>query len=141
MQPTGGQTVKVHYRGILADGREFDSSEGHDPISFRMGADQVIPGFEQAVSGLDVGNKTTVTIPPEDAYGPRQEEAIQRVPREMFRDNEPEPGCMVQLVAPDGSELVATIVDVSDDFVTLDFNHPLAGETLTFELELVSVQD
>jgi peptidylprolyl isomerase len=140
VRPTKGQTVHVRYRGTLTDGREFDSSEGRGPISFRVGAGEVIRGFEEAVAELDFGGRVTVTIPPEEAYGPRAEQAVQCVPRGMFRD-EPEPGCLVRFVAPDGGELAATIIDVDDEGVTLDFNHPLAGETLVFELELVGVED
>ncbi len=132
-----GTTVRVHYRGTLDNGSEFDSSAGHDPLEFTIGAGQVIPGFEQAVSDLGVGEKTEVRIDSEDAYGPRHPDAIQRIPREAFPE-EPPLGVMVELQAPDGRTLAATVTEIADDVIELDFNHPLAGEALTFELELVN---
>jgi peptidylprolyl isomerase len=138
MPPVEGQRVQVNYRGTLQDGTEFDSSYGREPIEFIIGEGAVIPGFERAVSGLDVGGKTTVRIPPEEAYGERTDEAVQPVPRAMFEE-EPHPGDIVTLVGPDGRELMASVLEIGDEQVVLDFNHPLAGEELTFELELVSV--
>lgn len=140
MAPSQGQTVRVHYRGTLADGTEFDSSRGREPLEFQLGSQQVIPGFEAAVITLEPGETLTVTIPAEDAYGERHPEAVQQVPRTMFTE-EPEVGCMVSLVAPDATELAAEIAEVGEDEVTLDFNHPLAGQALTFEIELVDAQD
>lgn len=133
-----GTKVKVHYRGTLRDGTEFDSSREREPIEFTIGGGQVIQGFETAVADMRPGERRTVTVPPDDAYGPRQDEAVQPVPLEIF-DEQPEVGAMVQLLAPDGSELQATIASVEEDRVVLDFNHPLAGEPLTFELELEEV--
>lgn len=138
MAATNGQKVRVHYRGSLEDGREFDSSYGREPLEFTLGGSEVIPGFEQAVCDLEVGQTKTVTIPPDEAYGPRHEEAVQEVPLEIFRE-EPHVADVVDLVTPDGNELMATVVDLLPDTVKLDFNHPLAGETLIFDLELVGV--
>lgn len=138
MAATKGQCVKVNYRGTLDDGTEFDSSYGRAPLEFTLGEGQVIPGFEEAVGSMDPGERKTITIQPEDAYGEHHDEAVQSVPRQIFTD-EPEAGAIVTLVAPDGSEVMATIVEVGDEEVVLDFNHPLAGEALTFELELVEV--
>jgi len=140
MAPKPGDTVRVHYRGTLSDGTEFDSSAGRDPLEFEVGAGQVIPGFDDAVANLEVGESTTVTIAPCDAYGERAEEAIQDFPREAFGDEVPEVGWAVELQAPDGSRMAATIVEIGDEAVTLDFNHPLAGEELTFEIELVEIE-
>lgn len=131
-----GETVRVHYRGTLTDGTEFDSSAGRDPLTFTLGGGQIIPGFERAVRDLEPGGKVTVTIRPEDAYGPRSDELTQVVSTEDFA-TEPYVGGMVNLVSPDGQELPGRIVSVEGDKVTLDFNHPLAGEALTFEIELL----
>ncbi len=131
-----GTTVKVHYRGTLDDGTEFDSSAGRDPLEFTLGAGQVIPGFESAVSELAVGERTTVVLEPEDAYGPHHAEAIQVVPATAFNE-EPAEGALVQLLGANGERLAATIAEVAGEDVTLDFNHPLAGESLRFEIELV----
>lgn len=133
-----GTTVKVHYRGTLEDGSVFDSSEGREPLEFTLGEGQVIPGFESAVIDLAPGESVTVTISPEDAYGPRLEEGMQTVPVSAFWET-PEPGMVVQLVAPDGTQLAATVMEVGEEEATLDFNHPLAGEALTFEITLVEV--
>jgi peptidylprolyl isomerase len=138
MPAENGQCVKVHYRGTLQDGTEFDSSAGREPLEFTLGEGQVIPGFESAVTGMEPGDKKSVTIPSDDAYGPRFDEAVQQVPRDIFTE-EPELGSIVQLMTQDGQEVMATVAEVGDENVTLDFNHPLAGEDLTFELELVAI--
>lgn len=135
-----GTTVRVHYRGTLEDGSVFDSSEGREPLEFTLGEGQVIPGFESAVIDLAPGESVTVTISPEEAYGPRLEEGMQTVPVSAFWET-PEPGMVVQLVAPDGTQLAATVMEVGEEEATLDFNHPLAGEALTFEITLVEVDD
>lgn len=133
-----GTTVRVHYRGTLEDGTEFDSSEGRDPLEFTLGATQVIPGFENAVMALAPGESVTVTIPADDAYGAHLEDALQSVPVTSFWEP-PAPGMVVQLVAPDGTQLAATVVEVGEEEALLDFNHPLAGQALTFEISLVEV--
>jgi peptidylprolyl isomerase len=138
MAATTGDTVRVHYRGTLADGTEFDSSEGREPLEFTLGAGVVIPGFEAAVVGLEPGEKRTVTLPPEDAYGPKNETLIQRVDADAFSED-PYVGGHVDLIAPDGGRLPGEITAVDEQGVVLDFNHPLAGETLTFEVELVQI--
>jgi peptidylprolyl isomerase len=133
-----GDTVKVHYSGSLPDGSVFDSSAGRDPIEFTVGAGAVIAGFETAIVGLEPGGKKTITIAPQDAYGPKYPELLQQVTKGDFVD-EPFVGAMINLVSPEGEELPGQIVSIEGDQVTLDFNHPLAGETLTFEVELVEV--
>lgn len=138
MQAKTGDTVRVHYSGALLDGTPFDSSEGRDPLEFTIGAGQVIPGFENAVAGLEPGGTASVTIAPEDAYGPKHEELVHTVSVEDFA-SEPYVGGVVNLVSPDGDEMPGRIVSVEGDTVTLDFNHPLAGETLVFRIELVSI--
>lgn len=129
-----GDTVSVHYRGTLDDGTEFDSSAGRDPLQFVVGSGQVISGFDDAVRGLAVGESVTVRIPPEEAYGPRSDEAIIEVPADQAPEGL-QPGDQVQLAT--GGR--ATVLEVRDDAVVIDANHPLAGEALTFEIELVSI--
>ncbi len=133
-----GQCVLVEYRGTLEDGTEFDSSRGREPLRFTVGAGDVIPGFDEAIRGMEVGQKRTVTVQPDEAYGEHHDEAVQAVPRSIF-DQLPGPGDVVTLVTPDGTEVMATVVEPRDEDVVLDFNHPLAGEPLTFELELVGL--
>lgn len=133
-----GQTVLVHYRGTLADGSEFDSSRGRAPLQFTVGAGEVIPGFDAAVRDLEVGDNKTVTIPAAEAYGEHTDEALQEFPLDSFPEK-PEIGWVVELEAPDGQRIPAAIVGIGEQSATLDFNHPLAGQDLTFEIELVSV--
>ena len=138
MAPESGNTVRVHYKGTLEDGSVFDSSEGRDPLEFQLGSGQVIPGFDAAVSELDVGGSATVSIAACDAYGDRVDEAVQEVPLSAFPDA-PEEGMMVELSAPDGRRLAAVVNTIGEENVELDFNHPLAGKDLTFDIELVEV--
>lgn len=135
-----GDTVRVHYTGTLPDGSVFDSSSGRDPIEFTIGAGQVIPGFDQAVAGMQVGQEKSVTIAAADAYGPRREELVLQVDRGQFPPNvEPEIGQQFQLGEGD-QMFVVTVKDVAEGNVVLDANHPLAGEDLTFALELVEIR-
>jgi peptidylprolyl isomerase len=134
-----GRTVQVHYKGTLADGTVFDSSEGREPLQFETGAQSVIPGFEAAVVAMTVGETKTVTIPCADAYGESDQEMIGLVPRQSLpADLQPEIGMMLEMHTQDGS-LPVQVVAVDNDTVTLDANHPLAGEDLTFELTLVAI--
>ncbi|MGB4593670.1 MAG: peptidylprolyl isomerase [Coriobacteriia bacterium] len=141
MPAASGDKVSVHYSGTLDDGSVFDSSEGRSPLEFTLGAGEVITGFEEAVFGLEPGEKTTVTLTPENAYGPRYEEAVQEVPLEAFGEGAPPVGAVISVIADDGSELAATVTAIAEDLTTatVDFNHPLAGRTLTFEIELVEI--
>jgi peptidylprolyl isomerase len=138
MPVKNGDTVRVHYSGTLADGTLFDKSEGRDPLAFTVGNGQVIPGFDRSVIGLEIGETVTVRIEPDDAYGPRHEQLTHTVSRGDFA-TEPFLGGEVNLVSPDGDEMPGRIVAIDGDDVTLDFNHPLAGETLVFEVTLVDV--
>ena len=138
MAPKSGDTVRVHYRGTLSDGSEFDSSEGHEPLQFVVGSGEVIPGFDSAALALEVGEKVTVTIPAAEAYGDHSPEGLQTFPLSAF-PSPPEVGWAVELGGPNGERVPATIAEVNDEEVVLDFNHPLAGEDLTFELELVEI--
>jgi peptidylprolyl isomerase len=133
-----GDTVRVHYKGRLTDGSVFDSSEGRSPLEFRIGDGVVIPGFEEGVSGLEPGGKRTVEIPPENAYGPRNEHLVHLVDADVFA-MDPYVDGEVDIVAPDGETMRGRITAVEEDGVTLDFNHPLAGQTLVFDIELVEI--
>jgi peptidylprolyl isomerase len=130
----------VHYKGTLDDGTIFDSSEDGDPISFRLGEGEVIPGFETAVEGMSIGDAKTERIDAENAYGPRRDELVFRVSREQLPDNsEVEVGDMLRIGFPDGSTANVQVAEMDDASVTLDANHPLAGKDLTFELRLVAI--
>ncbi len=137
-----GDTVKIHYTGRLDDGSEFDSSIGREPLEFTLGEGRVIAGFEQAVVGMTEGNSKTVTIAADQAYGPRNEQAIQDVPLTSLPDQIREDlqvGMRLQANDPNGQPLVLTVTTIGEEAVTLDANHPLAGQDLTFDLELVEI--
>ena len=135
-----GNTAKVHYTGTLADGTVFDSSRKREPLEFTLGGGQVIPGFDQAVTGMAVGETKTVTIPVENAYGPRRDEMMFEVARSQFPEGlNPEKGQQLQTQTGEGHPLLVTVAEVQEEKVTLDANHPLAGKDLTFEIELVEV--
>lgn len=135
-----GDTVAIHYKGTLADGTQFDSSEGREPLSFVVGSGQIIPGLDKAMPGMEVGEKKTVNIPSEEAYGPVVPEMRQAVPREGIPDDIPlDPGTQLQMQTAEGKPLPVTVVDVDEKSVTLDANHPLAGRDLTFDVELVAI--
>ncbi|HVX51257.1 MAG TPA: peptidylprolyl isomerase [Chitinophagaceae bacterium] len=135
-----GDTIKVHYRGTLDDGTVFDSSEGRDPLQFEVGSGQVIPGFDDGVLGMIVGQKKTITIPVDEAYGPVQEEMFMEFPLERFpKDMAPEVGMTLNMSNGSGQVIPVVIAEVLEDAVVLDANHPLAGEVLTFDLELVDI--
>jgi peptidylprolyl isomerase len=135
-----GDTVTVHYTGTLDTGDVFDSSRERDPLEFTVGGGQVIPGFDRAVEGLSVGETRKVRLDADEAYGQPREDLVVEVPRSQFPpQGEPEVGQQVQVqVAPDQNR-VARITDVADDAITLDLNHPLAGQALTFDVELVDI--
>lgn len=134
-----GDTVRIHYTGTLNDGSVFDSSEGDEPLEFTLGSGQVIPGFEQAVEGMQPGEKKEVKIPSDEAYGAHNDEWVLVVDRENFPDHiEPEVGQQLEL-SQSGQSFTVTVTDVSEEGITLDANHPLAGQDLTFALELVEI--
>lgn len=138
--PQPGQTVKVHYTGTLEDGTQFDSSTGRDPLEFTLGEGQVIPGFEQALAEMTVGETKTVQIPAEQAYGEHQPELVQEVDRAQIPpDIELAIGVQLQAQGPDGQVFRLVVSELAESSVTLDGNHPLAGKALTFELELVEI--
>ena len=135
-----GDVVRIHYTGTLDDGSVFDSSQGRDPLEFTVGSGQIIPGLDKELPGMSVGDKKTVTIAPEEAYGPVHEGARQAVPRKDIPDHIPlDIGTQLQMQTQDGQGIAVTVAEVTDETVTLDANHPLAGKALTFSFEIVSV--
>ena len=139
-QAKSGDTVRIHYTGTLEDGTQFDSSDGRDPLEFALGGGQVIPGFDSAVDGMAVGENKSVTIQPDQAYGERHEQLIQQVPKSALpEDMEPAVVMQLQSQSPDGQVMNLVITDVADETITVDANHPLAGQPLTFAIELVEI--
>lgn len=135
-----GDTVKVHYTGSLEDGSVFDSSENKDPLEFTLGSGQIIPGFEKAVEGMTEGDSTKVTIPSDEAYGDVRDDLVISVTKDNLPDDvSPEVGMQLQLNQPDGQSIPVRITKVKEEEITLDANHPLAGENLVFEIEVVEV--
>ncbi len=135
-----GKKVKIHYTGTLDDGTQFDSSAGRDPLEFEMGAGMVIPGFEKGVADMEVGGKKTIHIPAAEAYGERREDLVMQFERSQLPDGlEPEVGMGLQMQGPQGQPVPVTVTEVSEQDITIDANHQLAGQNLNFELELVEV--
>jgi peptidylprolyl isomerase len=139
-QAQQGDKVKVHYTGKFDDGTVFDSSAGQQPLEFTIGEGQVIPGFENAVIGMNPGDKKSATIPAGDAYGEYMDEMVLTVERNQLPPElQPEVGQQLQIRNPDGQAIPVIITDVTDSTITLDANHPLAGQDLTFDIELVEI--
>lgn len=139
-QAKAGNNVKVHYTGKLDDGTVFDSSIEREPLQFSLGSGNVIPGFEEAIIGMTPGQSKTATIPPDQAYGPQREELVIIVEKEQIpSDLSVEVGQQLQISQNDGEVIPVIVTDISDSQVTLDANHPLAGQQLTFDIELVEV--
>lgn len=136
-----GSTVKVHYTGTLKDdGSQFDSSAGREPLEFTLGEGMVIAGFEKAVIGKSAGDTVTVEIPPAEGYGDQSEELVFQVRREQLPPTvELEEGIMLEIRSEDGQPAYVRVTDFNDELVTLDGNHPLAGQTLVFDIEVVEV--
>ncbi len=133
-----GDQVRVNYVGRFADGSVFDSSEGHDPLEFTVGAGQVIDGFDQAVVGLKVGESRKVVVDPKDGYGEHMPEMVAEVERQQIPDHEKLMlGSMLEVGLEDGQTLEVQVVEISDETVVLDGNHPLAGKELHFEIEML----
>ncbi len=138
-----GDIVRIHYTGTLDDGAVFDSSRNRgEPLEIQMGKGQVIEGFEEALLGLSVNEKKTFTLDPEKAYGHRSEEATHDVPRADIPEGiDLKVGRIVEMQGPQGQRVPATIKQVTDDAVTLDLNHPFAGKSLTFDVEVTEIRD
>lgn len=139
-QAKKGDSVKIHYKGTLEDGSVFDSSEGREPLGFTIGSGQVIPGFEEAVMGMSVGDSKNVTIPADKAYGERKKELVMPIPRTQIpADINPEVGQRLQMSGPNGEPVIVSVAEVTDDAIMLDANPPLAGLDLTFDIEMVAI--
>lgn len=135
-----GDTVRIHYTGTLDDGSVFDSSEGKEPLEFTLGEGSVIPGFENAVVGMNIGDSETVRIEPEEAYGEYDEELIFEIePDDLPPELEPQIGMVLQVSSEEGIVTSVVIKEIDDDCITIDANHPLAGCTLNFKISLVGV--
>lgn len=141
MQKAGnGNTVRVHYTGKFSNGSVFDSSIEHEPLEFEIGSHQVIEGFENAVSGMQIGEKKTVAFPPEQGYGERSEDLLFEISNEELPEQfEPKIGMPVEMMNHEGETLIASIIDVNETGIKMDGNHPLAGKHLTFDLELMEI--
>jgi peptidylprolyl isomerase len=139
-QVKNGDTVKVHYHGRLSDGTTFDSSEGRDPLEFEVGSGMVIKGFDDGVVGMEVGDKRTLEIPADEAYGDKNPDMLVEFPKEQFpEDMKPEVGMRLNMTNGGGQVIPVVITEVKDESVILDANHPLAGEDLVFDIELVDI--
>jgi len=135
-----GDTVHIHYTGTLSDGTVFDSSTGRDPLAFEVGSGQIIPGLDQAMPGMSVGDRKVVEVPAADAYGPANPQAVQAVPRGDIPAEIPlDVGTQLQMQTPQGQVVPVTVAEVTEESVVLDANHPLAGKDLNFDIELVAI--
>ena len=135
-----GNTVKVHYTGKLTNGEQFDSSEGKEPLEFKIGAGMVVPGFDKAVLGMEIGETKTVTIPCKEAYGERTDDMTVDIPRKEFpADFTANVGEQLLITLGDGNQIPVTITKIDDEIVRLDANHKLAGEDLVFTITLVEI--
>ena len=139
-QAEAGDRVKINFTGKLEDGMVFANTADSEPLEFQLGEGNIIPGVEKAVEGMNVGESKTVKVPPEQSYGQRRDELVEEVGRDKFpKDVEPQVGQKFEVPQQEGQPMVVRVVDVSEQTVTLDGNHPLAGRDLTFELELIEI--
>jgi len=135
-----GDIVKVHYKGMVDDGSVFDTSKDREPLEFILGSGSMIAGFDRAVNGMQVGGIKTVTIPTNEAYGPHREELVLIIERDRLQEGlEPTIGQQLEMRQPDGRIITVVVTNVSDNSITVDANHALAGKDLTFEIELVEI--
>ncbi len=144
VQAKQGDTVKIHYTGKLEDGNVFDTSADSEPLQFTIGENQVIPGFEKGITGMKINESKTITIPIDEAYGPHRKEMVFNIPVAQFpSDIEPKIGLQLQLSQADDQETgrtaMAIVTQISESSVTIDANHPLAGETLIFDIQLIEI--
>jgi len=139
-QAKKGDTVKVHYHGKLTSGETFDTSSGREPLEFEVGSGSVIKGFDEGVAGMEVGEKRTINIPVEEAYGPRSEDMLIEFPKDRFpQDMEIEQGVQLMMSNGSGQNIPVIVTEIKESSVILDANHPLAGEDLVFDIELVEI--
>ncbi|KGF67705.1 peptidylprolyl isomerase [Hoeflea sp. BAL378] len=135
-----GDTVRINYTGTLTDGTMFDSSEGREPLEFQLGAGQIISGLDREVEGMKVGDRQTVTVPAEQAYGPHDAAKVQKVPRAALPPEiEPQQGMQLQARTPQGGQVPLVVTAVEAEEITVDANHPLAGQDLVFDIEVVEI--
>ena len=135
-----GDRVKIHYTGTLKDGEIFDTSRERQPLEFTVGNREMMPGLETGVIGMEAGEKKSVEVPPEEAYGPRKEELVVEVKKSNLPDHiEPSLGQRLQMQVDNGNHIELAITEIKEETITLDANHPLAGHTLFFDLELVEI--
>lgn len=140
-QANNGDKVKVHYHGRLRNGETFDSSQGREPLEFTVGAGQMIKGFDEGVKGMQVGDKKTVEIGADEAYGQREDANLIEFPKDQFPpDMKPEPGMQLMLSNDQGQQFPVTVAEVKEDSVVLDANHPLAGQDLIFDIEMMHIE-
>ena len=139
-QAKNGDTVKVRFTGRLQNGEVFTKSQEDQPVEVTLGTGELIPGFETGIVGMELGEKKTISVPPEQAYGPRHEELVVEVKRSALPEQiTPTLGKPLRIRPSDGDDYEAIIANISEHTVTLDANHPLAGLTLFFDLELVEI--
>ena len=137
-----GDTVKVHYKGTLQDGTVFEDSHEREPLEFTLGEQEVIPPFEEAVEGMEPGESKTTEIGSDNAYGPHRDDLVAAISRDELPDNlDPQVGQRLELQQENGQSMPVTVTETDESTVTLDGNHPLAGEDLTFEIELVDIEE
>ena len=139
-QVKSGDKIKVHYHGRLTNGETFDKSEGREPLEFEVGSGMVIKGFDDGVTGMAVGDKKTINIPFVEAYGPKNPDMIIDMPKDRFpKDMEIEVGMPLSMSDGQGQQFQVVVAEVQEEMVILDANHPLAGEDLIFDLELIEI--
>ena len=135
-----GDRVKIHYTGKLKDGEIFDTSREQQPLEFVVGNREMMPGLETRLIGMEAGDNKSIEVPPEEAYGPRQEELVIEVKKSELPDHiEPSLGLRLQMQVAEGNHVELAIIEIKEETITLDANHPLAGHTLFFDLELVEI--
>jgi len=135
-----GDKVKVHYHGKLTSGETFDKSEGREPLEFEVGSGSVIVGFDEGVTGMAVGEKKTITIPADEAYGPINPDMLIEMPKDRFpQDMEVEIGMPIGMSDPEGQQFQVIVKEIKEEIVILDANHPLAGQDLVFDFEVVDI--
>ncbi len=133
-----GDVVRIHYTAKLADGSAVDSSQGREPLEFKVGAGQIIPGLDREISGMEVGEMNTVTVPAQEAYGPHDDAKVQTMPRSVVPEGVAV-GSRLQGTGPDGQQMAVTVTGLDENQVTLDANHPLAGQDLVFDVTVVEI--
>lgn len=142
MKAEEGKKVKVHYKGTLDDGTQFDTTEGKEPLEFVMGENKIIPGFEESVKDMEEGEEKDFKLRPDQAYGERNEQMVQEVPKSQLPEGmEIQEGMMLMLKGPDGQQIPAKVVEDKGENFTLDINHPLAGQNLNFNVKLEKVEE